>query len=164
MSVKVKDRHISKKAALEKSRVVMEYILILTRPREFNKDGKQIQKPGLLGEGQPLQAFGIDIIKCGKALHACCYEACKINLKDKATLDKRNTYHKKALEYCDSMLRQIDLCIFQYARNSKNKRRSFEHFARLVYNMKQTLYDRMNRDNLIYLHCYLGDFHYRRGR
>ena len=65
-----------------------------------------------LGEGQPLQAFGYDIIKCGKGLHACCYEACKINLKDKETLAKRNDYHNKALEYCDSIFRQIDLCIY----------------------------------------------------
>ena len=112
MSVKVKDRHISKQDCLYKARDLMGYILVLTRPREFDKDGKQICKPGLLGEGQPLQAFGYDIIKCGKGLHACCYEACKINLKDKETLAKRNDYHNKALEYCDSIFRQIDLCIY----------------------------------------------------
>lgn len=82
MSVKVKDRHISKQHCLYKARDLMGYILVLTRPREFDKDGKQICKPGLLGEGQPLQAFGLDIIKCGKGIHACCYEASKINLKD----------------------------------------------------------------------------------
>lgn len=75
MSVKRKDRHVSKNASLGKSRELMDYILILTRPREFDKDGNQIQRPGLLGEGQPLQAFGLDLIKCGKQIHACCYDA-----------------------------------------------------------------------------------------
>ena len=103
MSVKVKDRHVSKKAALEKSRALMEYILVLTRPREFDKDGKQICKPGLLGEGQPLQAFGIDILKCGKTIHACCFEASKINLKGKETLDTRTKYHKQAILYFDKL-------------------------------------------------------------
>ena len=69
MSVKVKDRHISKQHCLYKARDLMGYILVLTRPREFDKDGKQICKPGLLGEGQPLQAFELDIIKCGKGIH-----------------------------------------------------------------------------------------------
>ena len=164
MSVKVKDRHISKKAALEKSRTLMEYILVLTRPREFDKDGKQICKPGLLGEGQPLQAFGIDLLKCGKTIHACCYEASRINLKDKNTLDERNKYHRQAIQYCDSIFRQIDLCIFQYARSNKKKRRSFEHLARLTHETKRTLQDRMNRDNLIYLHKYIPEKSYRRGR
>ena len=127
MSVKIKDRHISKQHCLYKTRELMDYILVLTCPREFDKDGKQICKPGLLGEGQPLQAFGLDIIKCGKGIHACCYEANKINLKDKDTLTRRNEYHNKAIEYCDSVFRQIDLYIFQYARNSNKKRRSFEH-------------------------------------
>lgn len=164
MSVKVKDRHLSKKAALEKSRALMDYILVLTRPREFDKDGKQICKPGLLGEGQPLQAFGIDIIKCGKTIHACCFEASKINLKNKETLEIRNKYHKQAVQYCDSIFRQIDLCIYQYARNNKKKRRSFEHLARLTADLKKTLQDRMNRDNLIYMGQYDPAVSYRRGR
>ena len=164
MSVKVKDRHISKKAALEKSRALMDYILVLTRPREFDKDGKQICKPGLLGEGQPLQAFGIDIIKCGKAIHACCFEAAKVNLKDKETLDIRNKYHRQAIQYCDSIFRQVDLCIYQYARNNKKKRRSFEHLARLTQVTKSTLHDRMNRDNLILMHQQVDEKTFRRGR
>lgn len=51
MSVKVKDRHLSKQDCLYKARELVGYILVLTRPREFDKDGKQICKPGLLGEG-----------------------------------------------------------------------------------------------------------------
>jgi hypothetical protein len=51
MSVKKKDRHISKRECLERSRELVSYLMILTRGREFNKDGKQIQKPGILGEG-----------------------------------------------------------------------------------------------------------------
>jgi len=40
MSVKKKDRHVSKRECLGKSRELMNYILVLTRPREFDKDGK----------------------------------------------------------------------------------------------------------------------------
>lgn len=98
MSVKVKDRHISKQECLEKSRKLMEYILILIRPAEYDKDGNMIKKPGLLGVGQPLQAFGYDLIKCGKNIHTSCYETCNIYLKDKETLTKRNDYHNKAIE------------------------------------------------------------------
>lgn len=43
MSVKVKDRHISKQHCLYKARELMGYILVLTRPREFDKDGVLIQ-------------------------------------------------------------------------------------------------------------------------
>lgn len=164
MSVKKKDRHVSKSEALGKSRELMNYILILTRPREFDKDGKQIQKPGLLGEGQPLQAFGYDIIRCGKAIHAACYSANEIYLKDEETLKTRNDYHKNAEKYCDSIFRQVDLCIYEYARNNKKKRRSFEHLARLTRDVKISLQDRINRDKLIFEHKYVAQKSFRRGR
>lgn len=164
MSVKKKDRHVSKRESLGKSRELMNYILILTRPREYDKDGKQIQKPGLLGEGQPLHAFGYDMLTCGKRIHAACYQACEINLKDQITLQERNRYHKQAIEYCDSLFRLIDLCIFQYAKNNKKKRQSFEHLARLVYAQKQSLLDRLNRDKLIFEHNYQRPALKRRGR
>ena len=164
MSVKKKDRHVSKRECLGKSRELMNYILILTRPREFDKDGKQIQKPGLLGEGQPLQAFGIDILTCGKRIHATCYDACEINLKDKQSLDDRTQLHRQAIRYCDSLFRIIDLCIFQYAKNNKKKRRSFEHLARLVKIQKDSLLDRINRDKLIYEQNYQRPIMKRRGR
>lgn len=164
MPVKVKDRHVSKQECLGLSRKLISQILILTRPREFNQDGKQIQKPGVLGEGQPLQAFGLDILRCGKAIHANCYQACEIYLKNEETLNKRTMYHKEAIKYCDSILRQLDLCIFEYGKNSKKKRKSFEYVARLTYNMKHSLQDRLNRDNLIYQHQYISDHRYRRGR
>lgn len=164
MSVKKKDRHVSKRESLEKSRELMNYILILTRPREFDQDGKQIHKPGLLGEGQPLQAFGYDILKCGKAIHAACYQASEIYLNSSETLKMRNNYHKQALEYCDSIFRQLDLCIYQYARNNKKKRNSFEHCARLVKAVKESIYDRINRDKLIYEHKYQPHKMLRRGR
>ena len=80
MSVKTKDRHKSKRECLQKSRELVNYILVLTRPREFDESGKQVRKPGLLGEGQPFQAFGLDIIKCGKSIHAACYQASEIYL------------------------------------------------------------------------------------
>lgn len=164
MSVKVKDRHVSKRECLYKSRVLMEYILVLTRPREFDKDGKQKTKPGILGEGQPLLAFGSDILKCGKAIHAACYQACEIYLHDAETLKQRNKHHNQAIEYCDSLFRQIDLCIFQYARKNKKKRKSFEHLSRLVKSLKESLQDRLNRDKLIFEHNYTPDISFRRGR
>lgn len=164
MSVKTKDRHVSKQECLGLSRILVQQILIITRPREFDKDGKQIHKPGLLGEGQPLQAFGIDLLKCGKAIHAYCYQACKIYLKDKQTLDKRTMLHKQAIEQCDSILRQLDLCIFEYANKSKKKRKSFEYIARLTRNVKHSLQDRLNRDDLIYHHNYISQKRHRRGR
>lgn len=142
----------------------MEYILVLTRPREYDKDGKQIQRPGLLGEGQPLQAFGYDLLKCGKTIHSMCYQSCEIYLKDKESFEERNKFHKQAINYCDSIFRQIDLCIFQYAKNNKKKRRSFEHLARLNREMKLSLQDRMNRDKLIFEHNYNPSKVYRRGR
>ena len=164
MSVKKKDRHQSKRECLQKSRELVNYILILTRPREFNQDGKQIRKPGLLGEGQPLQAFGYDLLKCGKTIHAECYQACEIYLNSKSTLEQREEYHKKAIAYCDSLFRQIDLCIYQYALNNKKKRSSFEHLARLTKATKDSLQDRMNRDQLIYEHRYSPQKVHKRGR
>lgn len=164
MSVKKKDRHVSKRECLGKSRELMNYILVLTRPREFDKDGKQIQKPGLLGEGQPLQAFGYDILTCGKRIHAACYDACEIYLKDEESLQARNELHRHAIKYCDSLFRLIDLCIFQYAKNNKKKRRSFECLARLVKAQKESLLDRLNRDRLIYEQQYKCPPMRRRGR
>lgn len=164
MSVKKKDRHVSKRECLGKSRELMNYILVLTRPREFDKDGKQIQKPGLLGEGQPLQAFGYDILTCGKRIHAACYDACEIYLKDEDSLQARNELHRHAIKYCDSLFRLIDLCIFQYAKTNKKKRRSFECLARLVKAQKESLLDRLNRDRLIYEQQYKRPPIKRRGR
>ena len=164
MSVKKKDRHISQRETLNKARELMNYILILTHPREFDKDGKQTCKPGLLGEGQPFQAFGYDILTCGKRIHAACYEACEIHLKNKETLEARAQFHRQAIKYCDSLFRLIDLCIFQYAKNNKKKRRSFEHLARLVKAQKQSILDRINRDNLIYEHKYVPTTIKKRGR
>ncbi len=164
MSVKKKDRHVSRREALGKSRELVNQILIITRPREFDKDGKQIHKPGLLGEGQPLQAFGYDLLKCGKGIHAACYQASEIYLKDKESLEARNKYHRQAIEYCDSIFRQIDLCIYQYAKNNKSKRRSFEYLARLTKNTKESIQDRVNRDKLIFQHKYTPQQSFRRGR
>ena len=164
MAVKKKDRHVSRREALGKSRELVNYLLILTRPREFDKDGKQVQKPGLLGEGQPLQAFGYDLLRCGKTIHAACYQASEIYLKDKKSLDQRNRYHQQAIECCDSIFRQIDLCIYQYARNNKDKRRSFEHLSRLTKIAKDSVKDRINRDKLIFENKYVAPKIRRRGR
>lgn len=164
MSVKKKDRHISKGEALGKARELVSYTLILTRPRQFDENGKQIQKPGILGEGQPLQVFGIDIVTCAKRIHAACYEAYQINLKNEQTLIARNEYHLKAIEYCKSILRMIDFCINQYAKNNKKKRNSFEHLAHLTKIQIDCLQDRINRDKLIFEHNYKAPKIIRRGR
>lgn len=163
MSVKKRDRHTSKNDILNQVRKLNEQLLILTRPREFDNKGNQITKPGLLGEGQPLQAFGLDIFKCGKAIHSACWQASKIYLRDEETLAARKGFYDKALAYCTSILQQLDLCLYTYARNNKKKRKSFEYAARLTYNVKQGIYDRINRDKLIYLHQYTSPKHkYRR--
>lgn len=164
LSVKSKDRHKSKRETLQKAHELMSYLLVLTRPREYNNNGKQIKKAGLLGEGQPFQAFGLDLFRCGKSIHAACYQACEIYLKDKETLEARTKLFRKAIEYCDSIFRLIDLCIYQYARNNASKRRSFEHLARLTKSMKVSILDRINRDNLIYNHEYKAPKTHRRGR
>lgn len=150
MSVKKKDRHISKQECLQKSRELINYLLILVRPREFNELGKQVRKPGILGEGQAFQMFGADLFKCGKTIHATCYQACEINLKNEASYLQRKQFWEKAIEFCNSILRQLDLCIYLYALNNQKKRKSFEHLARLTKEMKNSLQDRLNRDKLIY--------------
>ena len=133
LSVKKKDRHQAKNECLGKSRVLTHQALIITRPPKYDrKTGKVIQKAGLLGEGQPLQAFGLDILRSAKAVHAYCYDASKINLKNEETLNERTMMHRKAIEHCRSILRQIDLCIFEYARDSKKKRKSFNYLAPLI--------------------------------
>jgi predicted metal-binding transcription factor (methanogenesis marker protein 9) len=83
MSVKKKDRYVSKLETLEKSRTLMDYLLTLTRPTEYDDTGKQIMKAGLLGEGQAFTIFGADMVKCGKMIHSCCYQATQLNLNEK---------------------------------------------------------------------------------
>lgn len=112
MSVKAKDRHISKNICLQYSRELMNYILILTRPRCFDENGKQVCKPGLLGEGQPLQAFGLDFLKYGKLIHAICHKSCNIYLNSQTSFKQKEEYWNQAIEYCESILRLIDLCIY----------------------------------------------------
>ncbi len=164
MSVKKKDRHKSNKEPLEKSRKLVEQILILVRQAEYDRTGKRIQKAGILGEGQPLQVFGLDLIRTGKRLHAECYEGCNTYLRDKKTLKIRSRYFREAIECCDNIYRQIDLCISQYGKTSNKKRRSFEYLARLNREVKMSLQDRLNRDNLIYQHVYKKETTHRRGR
>lgn len=165
MSVKKKDRHISMNEPLGKSRTLMNQILLITHPREFDSNGHQLRKPGLLGDGQAFQCFGLDILNCGKRIHAACYQAGEIYLKDKASFDTRTKYHNDALEYCNSILRMLDLCIFQYAGQSKKKRQSFFYVGKLTRDVKHSIQDRMNRDKLIYEDKYIAPKRaWRRGR
>jgi len=150
---------------LGKSRTLINQILLLTHPREFDSQGKQTRKPGLLGEGQAFQAFGLDILNCGKRLHAACYQAGKTTLRDKESFELRTQHHKDALAYCDSIFRLLDICTFQYASKSQKKKKSFFHVAKLTKDVKSSIQDRMNRDKLIYENKYIAPKrNYRRGR
>lgn len=148
MSVKKKDRHLSRSECLNRARKLVQQVMILTRPLIQNEDGTQT-KPGILGAGQPYYAFGIDLFNSAKAVHSYCYQGVEIYIKDQETLNSRNEYFKKAIQYCDSMMRLLDLCIFQYARTNKRKMRSFVYVASLIKDVKDCLYQRMNLDNMI---------------
>lgn len=151
MSVKKKDRHLSRSECLNLARKLVMQVMIITRPAIQEDDGKII-KPGILGTGQAFSAFGADLLRSSKAVHANCYQAVQIYIKDAETLSKRNEFFKHALDQCDSILRQLDLCIYQYARNNKKKRKSFAYVAQLTKDMKDGIYTRMNLDNLILQH------------
>lgn len=151
MSVKKKDRHLSRSECLNLARKLIMQVMIVTRPAIVEDDGKVI-KPGILGTGQAYSAFGADLLRSAKAVHANCYQAVQIYIRDADTLKQRNEFFKKALDQCDSMLRQLDLCIFQYARKNKKKQRSFAYIASLIKDMKDGIYTRMNLDNLILQH------------
>ena len=151
MSVKKKDRHLSRSECLNKARKLVQQVMILTRPAIPNEDGT-VTKPGILGAGQPYYAFGIDLFNCAKQIHANCYQAVDIYIKDQETLDTRNEFFKKAIEYCDCIMRLLDLCIFQYTQKNKRKMRSFSYVAELTRSVKMSIYERMNLDNMILQH------------
>lgn len=151
MSVKKKDRHLSRSDCLNLARKLVSQVMTLTRPAVENDDGT-VTKPGILGTGQAFSAFGADLLRSAKAVHANCYQAVDIYIKDAETLTRRNEFFKKAIDQCDSILRQIDLCIYQYARHNKKKRKSFKFVAKLTHIMKDGIYTRMNLDNLILQH------------
>ena len=113
MSVRKKDRHQANDEPLEFSRRLTHQALILTHAREFNEKGEQIRRPGILAEGQPFFAFGKDCLDLSKRIHAKCYEALSIKLKDEESLKQRTELHKQAVEYCKSILRLMDLCIYE---------------------------------------------------
>lgn len=154
MSVKKKDRNVAGNLSLEKAHRLLDYILILTRPEEYDRSGKRIQRAGHLGYGQPFQVFGLDIIKYGKAIQSSCYDAYKTVLRDEETWLQKTKSNRQAVGYCDQILKLVDYCIYHYAKNSKKKRKSFEHLAKLTYQLKLVLLDRINRDKLIYERCY----------
>lgn len=148
MSVKTKDRHLSRSECLNDSRKLVQQILILVRPAISNEDGSFV-KAGILGSGQAFQMFGNDMFNCAKRIHGNCYQAVDIYIKTQEDLDKRNQYFKTALEYCDSIMRLLDLCIFLYAKKNKRKMRSFSYVAKLTKEVKTSIYERMNLDNMI---------------
>ena len=156
MAVKKVDRKLARLEPLYKARDLFSYILILTHPAEYNQDGKRTRRSGILGEGQPLQVFGYDIINCGKKIHANCYEASEIRLRNKKTLEEKVHYNEEAIKYCDCILRLIDLCIAQYAQENKKKFKSFMHLAELTRLTKSSILERINKDRLIYEQNYLN--------
>ena len=153
MAVKAKNRHQARNDCLSKCRIVMHQSLILTRPPIYNAKGKLVRRAGKLGVGQPFQIFGVDIVRCIKTAHGACYEASKIHLRDKETLTQRITLHEKAIEQLRSILRQLDFCIFEYG-TSKDKRKSFNYMGKITNEAISSIYDRINRDNLIYKQKY----------
>lgn len=153
MAVKKKDRSVSKNDILNSCRTLLQQILILTRPKEINSKGQQIQKPGLLGQGQIYSAFGLDILTCGKRIHATCKQGLSIKLTDEESRLARAKYFDRSIEYCDSILQLTDFCIWQYG-TSKKKRKSLAYLGRLAYDMKKDLQTRKNYDNLILIHGY----------
>nr|DAQ93893.1 MAG TPA: hypothetical protein [Caudoviricetes sp.] len=153
MSVRKKDRHQSKNDYLNDARKLVHQVLILVRPYQELDDGSHI-KPGILGNPYYYSAFGADILKCAKNAHGYAFSASLINLKNKKTLVERADYFNKSIRYCDSILRQLDLCIYEYGLNNKKKNKSFKYVAKLTYKLKQNLLDRINRDNLIYSQRY----------
>lgn len=102
MAVKKVDRKLARLEPLYKARDLFNYILTLTHPAEYDKDGKRTRRSGILGEGQPLQVFGY----CGKKINT----NSEIRLKNKETLEAKDKYHKEAIQYCDCILRLVDLC------------------------------------------------------
>jgi len=122
--------------------------MILTRPA-LEHDGGSRTKPGILGYGQPYTAFGADLFRTAERIHANCYQANSIFIKCKADMDKRNEYFKTAIDLCDSILRILDLCIYQYALNNKKKRKSFNYVAKLTWELKKCIYERKRLDNFI---------------
>lgn len=74
MAVKKVDRKLARLEPLYKARELFNYILAITHPAEYDKDGKRTRRSEILGEGQPLQIFGYDIITCSRKIHANCYE------------------------------------------------------------------------------------------
>lgn len=137
------------------SRKLVHQVLILVRPAQILDDGSKL-KAGILGEPYYYSAFGSSILFSAKAAHGQCYAACKIHLKDLNTLKQRTEYFRKAIEYCDSILRELDLCIFEYGKNNKKKRNSFMYVAKLTDNFRTSILDRINKDNLIYQQNYQG--------
>ena len=126
MAVKKVDRELARLDPLYKARDLFNYILTLTHPAEYDKDGKRTRRSGILGEGQPLQVFGYDIITCGK--DSCQQLRGKWDkTKNKETLEAKNKYHKEAIKY---VIAYYGLLF--YAQENKRKLKSFMHLAELA--------------------------------
>lgn len=154
MAVKKKDRKVSENSYLNDARALVKQIAILTRGPEVLEDGRT-SKPGLLGNSRDFQAFGCNLLNSSKRAHGCAYQASKTHLKDLKTLETRAEFYYKSIAYCDSMLRELDLCKFMH-QNSKKKTNSLNYVVKLVYTLKQSLQDRINRDKLIYEQQYMN--------
>lgn len=156
LAVKKKDRKLAKNDSLNHSRRLVNQVLIITRPRQQNPDGTY-SKPGILGNPHHFQVFGANIIKFAKLVHLNTQLGHQIKIKDEKTYLQRKEYFTNAINYCDVVLQDLDLCIFHYASNNKKKRKSLEYVAKLTYTTKQSLYDRINRDKMIYNTHYSPD-------
>jgi hypothetical protein len=129
MSVKTADRHLSKVAYLNDARKLVLQVLVLTRPSKQKANGKY-NSPGALGSQYLYSAFGASILDSAKRVHGNCFAASEIEVRTKEDLDKVNKFFDAAIGYCDSILRELDLCIFVV--QSEKKRNSYWYLADLA--------------------------------
>ena len=147
MFVKKKDRNISAKESLNRSRTLFQQVLTLTRMKTLKVDGTWTRN-GILGYGQAYDVFGKDFIISAKEIHSLCYQGCNIKLDSKETFDRRRKFFNEAIELCDKIMREIDLCLFMYG-TTNHKRRSISYVGKLAKDVKNSLVQRKQLDTSI---------------
>lgn len=147
MSVKKKDRSISNKECLNNSRKMFQQLLSLTKPKTLKIDGTWTRN-GILGYGQPYEVFGIDFLKKAKRIHTLCLLACDVKLKNEASKERKDKHFNEAIELCDSILHDLDLCIQMYG-TSNARKKSLGFFAKLTKDTKESIKLRQKLDGYI---------------
>lgn len=163
ISVKKNKRKASKTECLLKARELVYYVLTITKPRIQQEDGKYT-KAGVLGTTYFYHAFGNDLFESSKAVHANALAALDIRFKNKKQYEQRRAYLERAVQYCNSMLRVIDLCKFEPNLQSKRRRKAVNHLANLVYETKKKLNYRIENDRDIFQNQQSGKYKRKRNR